>query len=106
MNRLEARGTVRLALRQAGLDVTAVTGEQMSVVLAKVMPAELAARGVDDVGGICAALAQRASRRKRTQVKAVLVVTPTAASSPADAPSRLRAAGARSGTSRATADSG
>src|SRR5512145_2308056 len=54
LDRLEARGTVRLALKQAGLDPRSVTAEQLGVVLEKVLPAELAARGVGDAAALCA----------------------------------------------------
>lgn len=57
LDRLEARGTVRLALKQAGLDSRSLTPEQMRVVLEKVMPKELAARGVKDADGVCRTLA-------------------------------------------------
>ncbi len=45
--RLEARGTIRLALRQAGLDAGSVTAAQLAVVVEKILPDELAARGVE-----------------------------------------------------------
>ena len=48
LDRLESRGTVRLALKHAGLDAGSVTAAQMTVVLEKVLPEELAARGVSD----------------------------------------------------------
>jgi len=57
LDRLEARGTVRLALKEAGLDSRSLTPEQMKVVLEKVMPKELAARGVQDPEPLCRALA-------------------------------------------------
>jgi hypothetical protein len=53
LDRLEARGTVRLALKQAGLDPRSVTAEQLGVVLEKVLPGELAARGVADAAALC-----------------------------------------------------
>jgi len=53
LDRLEARGTVRLALKQAGLDASAVTTREMSVVLEKIMPAELKARGIASPESIC-----------------------------------------------------
>lgn len=52
-----ARGTVRLALKEAGLDAAGVTPDQMKVVLDKVLPAELAARGIEEPESHCAALA-------------------------------------------------
>ena len=51
LDRLESRGTVRLALKEAGLQAHNVTASQMSVVLQKVMPAELTRRGVTDIEG-------------------------------------------------------
>ncbi len=57
LDRLEARGTVRLALKEAGLDAKGVTASQMGVVLAKVLPAELDARGVSGSADVCRALA-------------------------------------------------
>lgn len=51
LDRLESRGTVRLALKQAGLEAHNVTASQMSVILEKVLPAELTSRGVTDIEG-------------------------------------------------------
>ncbi len=59
LDRLAARGTVRIALKQAGLDAQAVTPEQMAVVVEKLLPAELASRSVPDASSICEALALR-----------------------------------------------
>ncbi len=53
LDRLEARGTLRLALKEAGLDASTVSAEQMNVVLERVLPAELEARGVADADGVC-----------------------------------------------------
>ena len=47
LNRLEARGTVRIALKQAGLESRSVTPDQMRVVVEKLLPGELETRGVD-----------------------------------------------------------
>lgn len=58
LGRLEARGTVRLALKAAGLDPRSVTPDQMGVVLERVMPGELRSRAVEDAQAICAALSQ------------------------------------------------
>ena len=54
--KLEARGTVRLALKEAGLDARAVTTEQMIVMLQKVMPDEMRSRGVEQPEQICEAI--------------------------------------------------
>ncbi len=53
LSRLEARGTVRLALRHAGLQSRNVTSQQMQVVIDKVLPEELESRGVLDVPQVC-----------------------------------------------------
>jgi hypothetical protein len=54
LDRLAVRGTVRIALKQAGLEARAVTPQQMGVVLERVLPAELASRGVDGAEALCA----------------------------------------------------
>ena len=41
LERIEVRGTVRIALRGAGLDVASVDSSQMCVVLDRLMPREL-----------------------------------------------------------------
>lgn len=51
--RIEARGTVRLALKQAGLEPQSVTSSQMQVVIARLLPAALAARRVNDSAAVC-----------------------------------------------------
>jgi hypothetical protein len=53
LGRLEVRGTVRLALKNAGLDARTVRGEEMAVVLKKLMPAELQSRGIADGERTC-----------------------------------------------------
>jgi hypothetical protein len=57
LNRLEARGTIRLALKQAGLNPGSVTSDQMKVVLHKVLAGELTSRGIDDAEALCERLA-------------------------------------------------
>ncbi len=52
-SRLEARGTVRLALKEAGLDPKRLTARELSVVFDKVMVTELQARGVRDAAQAC-----------------------------------------------------
>jgi hypothetical protein len=54
--KLEARGTVRLALKESGLDPRGVTRDQMSVMLEKIMPAEMRSRGIEDPRPICQAI--------------------------------------------------
>lgn len=56
-DRLEARGTVRIALKASGLDARGVTPDQMRVVIEKLLPVELNARGIAQTDAICARLA-------------------------------------------------
>lgn len=53
LERLEARGTVRIALKEAGLEPRAVTPSEMRVVAQKVLPRELRQRGVQNEGALC-----------------------------------------------------
>jgi len=55
---LEARGTVRLALKAAGLSARDVTREQMIVVIDQVLPRELRVRGVPNPEAVCGQLSQ------------------------------------------------
>jgi hypothetical protein len=58
LSRLEARGTVRLALKEAGLEPRSVNAEQMKTILKKVMPAELASRGIEEAASLCGGIAR------------------------------------------------
>jgi hypothetical protein len=53
LSRLEARGTMRIALKEAGLEPASVKAAELSVVARKVLPKELAARGIEDAESIC-----------------------------------------------------
>jgi hypothetical protein len=53
MDRLAARGTLRIALKEAGLDAHKLTTPQLRAVFEKLMPKELDARGVEGAGAIC-----------------------------------------------------
>jgi hypothetical protein len=53
LTRLEARGTVRIALRDAGLEPATVTPRQMEVTLTQVLPGLLARRGVEGHEALC-----------------------------------------------------
>ena len=55
---LEARGTIRLALKSSGLTAREVTKEQMVVVIDQVLPRELQLRGVENPEGVCRELSQ------------------------------------------------
>jgi hypothetical protein len=58
LENLEARGTIRLALKSSGLTAREVTPEQMVVIITQVMPRELRVRGVENPEGVCEALTQ------------------------------------------------
>ncbi len=57
LDRLEARGTVRLAVKEAGFDARTVSPGDMAVIVQKLLPRELTARGVEDGEGTCARIA-------------------------------------------------
>lgn len=57
LDKLEARGTLRIALKDAGLDPRSVSAEQMSVMLLRAMPTELTARGIESADEVCRGLA-------------------------------------------------
>ena len=56
LDRLQARGTLRLALKEAGLNPVSVSAPQLSVVFEKLMPGELENRGVEDATAACSAV--------------------------------------------------
>jgi len=60
LEKLEARGTLRLALKEAGLSADSVTVDQIRVVIEKVLPGELKARGIDASADVCAQLSAEA----------------------------------------------
>ena len=68
LDRLQARGTVRLALKQAGLDPGAVTIREMSVVVERILPAELRSRGVASPDSLCDELRASLAALPREQV--------------------------------------
>ncbi|MCH8891494.1 MAG: hypothetical protein IH827_10530 [Myxococcales bacterium] len=55
-SQLEARGTLRIALKIAGLTAKSVTAGELCVVFEKVMPDELEKRGVSDAAVACSAV--------------------------------------------------
>jgi hypothetical protein len=57
LDSIAARGTLRLALKNAGLDPKVVTPLQMHVVLERVLPHELETRGVREADSVCGAMA-------------------------------------------------
>jgi nitrogen fixation/metabolism regulation signal transduction histidine kinase len=56
MDRLESRGTLRIAVKEAGLDAQKLTMPQLRAVFEKLMPKELEARGVGEATAICKAV--------------------------------------------------
>jgi hypothetical protein len=56
LDRLEARGTVRIAFKMAGVDVNHFGLDDLEAVLANIMPGELEKRGCADAGAICQAI--------------------------------------------------
>ena len=52
-NRLEARGTLRIALKESGLEVKSLQPNQLRVVLERVLPKHLLDRGIDDPEEVC-----------------------------------------------------
>ena len=54
--KLEARGTLRLALKESGFNSDTVSAHDMAVVLERVMPKELAIRGINDAESVCETL--------------------------------------------------
>lgn len=57
-SRIEARGTVRIALKAGGLAPDSVTRSEMTAVLDRLMRDELEARGVGDVDALLGALSK------------------------------------------------
>jgi hypothetical protein len=59
LTREEARGTVRLALRDAGFSASAIGAREMKVVFERLMPKELASRRIEGGDQLCAEIGQR-----------------------------------------------
>jgi len=62
LSRLEARGTVRLALKKAGLDASTVRVREMLVVLKQLLPAALASRAIASGDAVCREIADGVAR--------------------------------------------
>ncbi|HIF92182.1 MAG: hypothetical protein ABGX04_05290 [Myxococcales bacterium] len=52
-NLLEARETLRLALKEAGLEVKSLRADQLKVVIERILPKHLIGHGIDDSEGTC-----------------------------------------------------
>jgi len=59
LNSLESRGTIRIALKNAGLEAASVSADEMKILLHRVLPAELQARAVENAASLCTSLAER-----------------------------------------------
>lgn len=53
LSSLQTRGTVRLALNEAGLSPSGVMRKPMMIVLTRILPAALRSRGVRDAETVC-----------------------------------------------------
>jgi hypothetical protein len=53
LNRLEARGTVRLTLKEAGFEPGAVNRVQMRTILERMMPTKLESQGIEGASSLC-----------------------------------------------------
>lgn len=56
MSRLQARGTMRIVLGQAGLESRSVRASQLRVIAQRLVAKELRARGLTNVEGVCGEL--------------------------------------------------
>ena len=59
LDRLESRGTLRIVLKNSGLEPKTVTQNQFCVVLESVAPGELENCGVAEAQAICAVLVEK-----------------------------------------------
>jgi len=56
LDRLVARGTMRLVLKAAGLEPKTATARDLVVAVERLLPAELSARGVPEPQALCASV--------------------------------------------------
>jgi hypothetical protein len=59
LTKIEARGTIRLALKEAGFEAKTATPEVLSAVVRRLLPAELRSRGIADPVAVCTKIALR-----------------------------------------------
>jgi hypothetical protein len=62
LERLAARGTVRIALKESGLEAQHVRAAQMAVVVQRLLPDLLRSRGIASPEDACAAIRERLAR--------------------------------------------
>jgi hypothetical protein len=58
LDRLAARGTVRLAVKKAGFEAKSVATRDLVAIVERVLPGELAARGVASPEALCSQVAR------------------------------------------------
>jgi len=63
-SRLEARGTIRIALKHAGFKPASVLASELRVVVQAVLPAELGLRGVSESESVCMRLGEKLARTR------------------------------------------
>ena len=68
LDRLEARGTVRLILREAGFDPRSIARGQLAVVVSRLLPKELEARAGQGAAELCEGLARKLKDGESTDV--------------------------------------
>jgi hypothetical protein len=56
LSEIESRGTLRIALKSAGLEPKSLAVDELRVVFEKLLPGELEKRGVSDAAAICSAV--------------------------------------------------
>jgi len=64
LGRLEARGTVRLALKEGGLSAASVSSREMQVVLDRLLPDALTSRGVENGAALCGQIRTRVAQHQ------------------------------------------
>ena len=53
LDTLEARGTVRISLKEAGLEARSASPHELSVVVGRILARELRARGIENAAEVC-----------------------------------------------------
>jgi hypothetical protein len=56
MDRWTSRGTLQLSLMDAGLEASTATGDQLKIVVDRLLPRQLQSHGIADVGSVCGRL--------------------------------------------------
>ena len=62
LSRLEARGTVRIMLKEAGLNAKRISPDEMRAAVEQMAPRYLESRGVEHVEKVCAGVIQELDR--------------------------------------------